>query len=47
MVTRKWAIPAKAAYRSQRIVDAMPEKFARSYSKVPRKLEKLFIEEGL
>ena len=45
--TRRWCKPGNSPYSNRRVMEVMPYKFNMNYSKIPKKLEKIFIEEGI
>jgi hypothetical protein len=45
--TRKWSKPTNTAYNNKRIVAAMPDSFRMDYTKLPKRLEKLYREENI
>jgi hypothetical protein len=47
LATRKWATPQNSPYKNKRIIESMPAYFRKDYSKIPKRLETIFIEENL
>lgn len=47
LISRKWCSPGNSPYSNKRILEAMSDKFNMNYSKLPKRLEKIFIEEGI
>lgn len=45
--SRKWCIPGNTPYSNKRLIESMPDKFNMNYSKLPKRIEKIFIEEGI
>jgi hypothetical protein len=45
--TRKWSKPNNTPYSNKRIVAAMPANFRMNYTKLPKRLEKLYKEENI
>jgi hypothetical protein len=45
--TRKWSKPTNSPYANKRIVAAMPDSFRMDYTKLPKRLEKLYKEENI
>jgi hypothetical protein len=45
--TRKWSKPNNTAYNNKRILAAMPDSFRMNYTKLPKRLEKLYREENI
>jgi hypothetical protein len=45
--TRKWSKPNNTPYSNKRIVAAMPANFRMDYTKLPKRLEKLYKEENI
>ena len=45
--TRKWSKPTNTPYTNKRIVAAMPDSFRMDYTKLPKRLEKLYKEENI
>jgi hypothetical protein len=45
--TRKWSKPTNSPYTNKRIVAAMPDSFRMDYTKLPKRLEKLYKEENI
>ena len=46
-LTRKWSKPPNTPYNNKRIVAAMPDKFCMDYTKISKKVLKLFQEENI
>lgn len=47
LATRKWATPKNSPYSNKRVIDAMPKYFRKDYSSIPKRIEKIFIEENI
>lgn len=47
LATRKWTTPNNSPYSNQRIVEKMPRYFMKDYSTLPKRIEKVFEQEGL
>lgn len=47
LATRKWATPKNSPYSNQRIIEKMPRYFIKDYSVLPKRIEKVFEQEGL
>lgn len=47
METGKWAKKGRSPYQVQRLVDAMPSKFSLNYQKLPERLRRIYVEEGI
>ena len=47
LATRRWATPANSPYSNKRLIGVMPKYFRKDYSTLPKKIEKVFIEENL
>jgi hypothetical protein len=45
--TRKWSKPTNTPYTNKRIVSAMPDSFRMDYTKLSKRLEKLYKEENI
>jgi hypothetical protein len=45
--SRKWCKPNNSPYNNKILVDAMPKKFVKNYNKLPKKIEKIFIEQDI
>ena len=45
--SRKWSKPTNTPYTNKRIVAAMPDSFRMDYTKLPKRLEKLYKEENI
>jgi hypothetical protein len=46
LISRRWCTPKNSPYSNKKIIAAMPDKFNMNYTKLPKRLEKIFIEEG-
>ena len=46
LISRRWCTPENSPYGNKRIIAAMPNRFNMDYTKLPKRLEKIFIEEG-
>lgn len=46
LISRRWCTPKNSPYSNKRIIDAMPDRFNMNYTKLPKRLEKIFTEEG-
>ncbi len=46
-LSRKWSVPKNSPYNNDRIMNNCPNKFTMDYSKISRKLEKIFREENI
>ena len=46
LISRRWCTPENSPYGNKRIISAMPNKFNMNYNKLPKRLEKIFTEEG-
>ena len=46
LISRRWCTPKNSPYSNKRVIEAMPDKFNMNYNKLPKKIEKLFTEEG-
>lgn len=47
LATRKWTTPKNSPYSNQRIIEKMPRYFMKDYSVLPKRIEKVFEQEGL
>jgi phosphorylcholine metabolism protein LicD len=47
LATRKWCTPKNSPYSNIRIIEKMPRYFMKDYSSMPRRIEKVFEQEGL
>ena len=47
LATRKWATPKNSPYNNQKIIEKMPRYFIKDYSTLPKRIEKVFEQEGL
>jgi hypothetical protein len=47
LATRKWCTPGNSPYNNKRLIDIMPANFRMNYNKIPKKIEKVFIEEQI
>ena len=47
LATRKWATPKNSPYSNQRIIEKMPRYFMKDYSTLPKRIQKVFEQEGL
>jgi hypothetical protein len=47
LATRKWATPNNSPYKNKRLIEAMPAHFRMNYKTIPKRLEKIFIEENI
>lgn len=45
--TRKWSKPGNTPYSNERLIAAMPNKFNMDYSKIPKRIERIFREENI
>jgi hypothetical protein len=45
--TRQWAKPGRSPYTNERLIAAMPNTFRMDYTKIPKRIEKIFIEENI
>jgi len=45
--TRRWTRPNNSPYGNKRLVNAMPSNFRIKYTKTPKHLEKIYIEENI
>jgi len=45
--SRKWCKPNNSPYGNEELIAIMPNKFVRNYDKLPKKIEKMFIEQGI
>jgi hypothetical protein len=45
--TRKWSKPNNTPYSNKRIIAGMPDSFRMDYTKLPKRLEKLYKEENI
>jgi len=46
LISRRWATPTKSPYTNKRLLESMSTKFNMNYKKLPKRIEKIFIEEG-
>ena len=46
LISRRWCTPKNSPYSNKRIIEAMPAKFSMDYTKLPKRIEKIFTEEG-
>ena len=47
LATRKWATPKNSPYSNQKIIEKMPRYFIKDYATIPKRIEKVFEQEGL
>lgn len=47
LYSRKWSKPANSPYKNKRLLDAMPSKFNMDYTKISKRILKIFEEEGI
>lgn len=45
--SRKWCKPTNSPYNNEKLIEIMPSKFVRNYDKLPKKIEKMFIEQDI
>lgn len=45
--TRRWCKPNNSPYKNTRLVEAMPSTFRMNYTKIPKRIEKIFLEENI
>ena len=45
--TRRWSSPTNSPYKNQRIIEAMPSTFQKSYKTIPKKLMQIYKEENI
>lgn len=45
--TRRWANTINSPYKNKRLISAMPANFRMDYTKIPKKIEKIYIEENI
>jgi hypothetical protein len=46
LISRRWCTPKNSPYSNKRVIEAMPDRFSMNYAKLPKKIEKIFTEEG-
>jgi len=47
LATRKWATPKNSPYKNERLIEAMPGHFRMNYNSIPKRIERIFIEENI
>ncbi len=47
LATRKWGTPNNSPYKNKRLIEAMPGHFRMNYNSIPKRIEKIFIEENI
>ncbi len=47
LISRKWCSPGNSPYSNKRLLEALPTRFNMNYTKLPKRLEKIYIEEGI
>lgn len=45
--TRQWCTPGRSPYTNERLIAAMSNTFRMDYTKIPKRIEKIFIEENI
>jgi len=45
--TRRWSTPNNSPYKNQRLLDAMPKTFQKSYKTIPKRIAKVFKEQNI
>lgn len=46
LISRRWCSTNNSPYSNKRLIEAMSPKFNMNYKKLPKRIEKIFIEEG-
>jgi hypothetical protein len=46
LVSRRWCTPKNSPYTNKKVIESMSSKFDMEYKSLPKRLKKIFIEEG-